>query len=221
MIVTAIPLVLILLCFDIFNSISLYIAISSLPKPPASPLGLREVAELVSFCATAIVPVIAVVGGWVAYRQFQAAETTRLVSVYMAISEKWDSDGIREARRRIYQFQSFWEAHRTELVHYPDAAQYLHALLLESGETSRLYRDYLLLMSYLEDIGLMCESDYLRIADVNNFIGQGIMSTLGLLLPQIIYERRDTKDAALYANALQLYRDLPTMKPRTIAGFGL
>lgn len=220
-----VPGVLILLCSDIFNSISPSIAIKNLPTPPGSPLHFRDVAELASFCATAIVPLVAVIAGWVAFRQFQAAETTRLVSVYMAISEKWEADGIARARRHLFQYDTFWEKHRAQLSAFQTSAHYIHAVLLDTGEEAKLlFRDYVVLMSYLEDIGLMCSKGYLSKSDVSNFMGNAIVSVIALLIPQIEYERRGIADpvirGAYYANALRLYEDLQKSKPTTITGFG-
>ena len=228
----ALPVILVLLCLDVVNGISLYRAIESLPKTPG-PLGLRDVAELVSFCATIATPFVAIGAGWIAFRQFQAAEKqfqaaekTRLVSVYMSIAEKWDSDGIAAARRQLYQLEEFWKSHHaTVLAGHPSAPDYIRAVLADGGETSKTYRNYILLMSYLEDIGLLCESKYLDIADISNIIGYGISEIIRLLLPQIEFERSGTtadvgEPAAHYANALLLYKKLQGMKPTTIPGFG-
>ncbi|HEV2188986.1 MAG TPA: hypothetical protein VGR70_17385 [Stellaceae bacterium] len=224
-----------LLVLDLVDGISLYIAIETLPKPPLLPLHLRDFAELVSFVATTLGPFIAIAAGVFAYRQFAAArnqfesaEKTRLVSVYLTVSEKWDSDGVAVARRQILGLEDFFVTHSTELGHFARASEYIHAVLLEFGENSRLYKNYILLMSYLEDIRLLCRNDYLSIVDVNNIIGEGVTSIVGLLLTHIEHERAEMarRDgprlaAGYYANALYLYDMLRPMTPVGIAGYGV
>lgn len=235
LLVIAFPLIFGLLVLDLVDGISLYIAIETLPTPPLLPLHLRDFAELVSFVATTLGPFIAIAAGIFAYRQFAAArsqfesaEKTRLVSVYLTVSEKWDSDGVAAARRQIIGLEDFFTAHATQLSHFRGASEYIHAVLLECGENSRLYKDYIVLMSYLEDIGLLCRNDYLSIVDVNNIIGEGVTSIVGLLLSHIEYERTEMarRDGAClaagyYANALYLYDMLRPMTPVGIEGYGV
>ena len=65
--------------------------------------------EALSFAANVSVPILAIVAGYIAYRQFGEAKDTRVATLYLQIMEKYNSDLLREGRRNIRRLS---DAHR-------------------------------------------------------------------------------------------------------------
>jgi hypothetical protein len=77
-----------------------------------------------------------------------------------------------------------------------------------------------IILSYIEDVGLLCRKRYVRIEDVNDIIGPSIVLQVSLSTIYISEFRRKNKSSAKYANAIWLYKRLRKKRPFQVHGFG-
>jgi hypothetical protein len=76
-------------------------------------------------------------------------------------------------------------------------------------------------LSFLEDLGLLCRRGYVSQNDVSEIIGPSITEIVAIMLPYISRERASYEiGPAVYANTLWLYDRLATAPQFTIPGHG-
>jgi hypothetical protein len=162
----------------------------------------RNLLEVINFTATAIVAGIALVAFIVTWSQLREVRKSRLAPVYMEISQKWDSDGLAAARFGINVRISDGTLNKPLPPNLQLAAD----------------RDFLMVISYLEDIGLLCRRGYLDIGDMADILGSSMIHYIDALRPQIDRERRDAGDRirreAKYANILWLRSNLEKIRSK-------
>jgi hypothetical protein len=200
---------------------------------------VRNLLEELSFTAIVLAAVIGAVALYVADSQLRAfvrlsrdfgaqigqAEAARTASIYVEVSTKWDSQEIATARDALEQLEKDYVALPTaaQTPHIPSASHHIwHKINVDHDENA--YDAFIVVASFIEDIGLLCQKQYVRIDDINDIIGSGLLYQIGLLLEQIRHERRTAPDLSRarsrYAFALWLYSELKPQKRFALDGFG-
>ena len=156
----------------------------------------RKTLELASFASSTALVIIGFVAFCVTWRQLREVQKSRLAPVYMEISHRWDSDGLSRSRSGI-------------------SARMLDGTiknLLPRNNADPAYHDFLIVVSFLEDIGLLCRKRYLSLEDIADIIGSSIIYYIDALRPQIDAARASEESKitreAKYANTLWLRDNL-------------
>jgi len=178
----------------------------------------RNIVEVVFFVSQIGVAILAAVALQIAKhhadhmaQRTQEAVRARKATVYMEINSRYNSSAVTYSRLRlVYLMELHAQGARAETV-----AEFVDARLREMyddafgkfDETLGGECDYtrtLKLLSYLEDIGVLVERQYVDAEDVFDFMG-GVITMVEVLLRQhIIWRRQQEGSPALYANALRL-----------------
>lgn len=171
----------------------------------------RNFWEIVYFVANSIFAVTGLFAILLARGQLVAAENVRLASVYMDITKRWTTDELLlTSRRTIGVLVDFYLANkaRPELQRYPDMGAYFRAVLEDCMASDRLkLRDYLAIVNFFEDVGLLCRKQYVRHEDLFDFLGASIVYYMAPMLPFILaLKRGSSAGGGIYANALWLFR---------------
>ncbi|HET7883248.1 MAG TPA: hypothetical protein VFL55_20345 [Acetobacteraceae bacterium] len=200
---------------------------------------VRAILEECSFLAVILAAIIGSIALYVADSQLRAfvrqsaafvehnrqSEAARTASVYMEVSSKWDSETVAGAREFLSSLQQEFDAlaadQRDPRITTP--SHYIHQRIQIQGD-EKAYAAFLVVASFIEDIGLLCHKRYVRIEDINDIIGSGLLYQITLMLEQICHERRIAPDPARsrsrYAFALWLYETI-TQHPRFgVPGYG-
>jgi hypothetical protein len=154
---------------------------------PGSPNYVRNSVELISFLAVAITAAVALWAIYFARQQVseasnsrEEAQTARLSSIYMHIVERWNSDVLLTARRKLFELVDIYRnnQHDADFVALNNernyVSYYLHALR-DNRNLLELY-SYTVLIQFFEDLGLMCYKRYIRQEDVFDFMGNSIIT---------------------------------------------
>jgi hypothetical protein len=177
-----------------------------------------------------IAALLSVPGAAVAFFQLRQARQSRLAATYLAISKEWDA---LVAARTLITISPF------ETRDCADHAQ-RGALLLEildrrvpfmpdhdiAGIENEILRQDLdrsldQILSYLEDLGLLCRKGYVSLADVADIIAPSIAEIVGIMRPYIERERSSYDPGlTIYANTLWLYERVVCSAQFGIPGYG-
>jgi hypothetical protein len=182
--------------------------------------GVRGFVEIVFFVSQIGVALLAAVALHVARNharhmaeRTKEAERARRATVYMEINSRYHSPAITYSRLKlVYLTELYAAVARTEtldefvdarlrVMWYQSFAKFDEA---QSGECD--YTRTLKLLSYLEDIGVLVEKEYVDANDVLDFMGGVILMVEKALRAHIIWRRQEEQDGSgsLYANALKL-----------------
>lgn len=200
---------------------------------------VRDLLEELSFVAIVLAAVIGAVALYVANSQLRAfvrlsrdfgaqirqAEAARTASIYVEVSTKWNSQEVATARDTLERLEKVYVAlpAAAKTPNIPSASHHIwHKINVEHDEAA--YDAFIVVASFIEDIGLLCQKEYVRIDDINDIIGSGLLYQIGLLLEQIRHERRTAPDVSRarsqYAFTLWLYAELKPQKRFAVDGFG-
>lgn len=171
----------------------------------------RNFWEIVYFVANSVFAVTGLFAILLARGQLLAAENVRLASVYMDITKRWTTDELLlTSRRTIGVLIDFYLANkaRLEFQRFPDMGSYFRAVLEHCMDSDRLkLRDYLAIINFFEDVGLLCRKKYVRHDDLFDFLGASIVYYMTPVLPFILALKRESPaGGGTYANALWLFR---------------
>lgn len=155
-----------------------------------------------------------------ARHQAITSEHSQLSNVYMQITAQWWEPEFIRSRSLLTVL--IREAESTEPGAMPEA---VNAFLKQKrvpptaapeapggtearAEPAPSHADYLQIMRFFEDVGLLCRKEYVRKEDVFDFIAASIQYYISALLPHILFLRRDHfKSQTIYANALWLHQE--------------
>jgi hypothetical protein len=154
----------------------------------------------------------------IASEHARQVESTRLGSVYMTVVDAWDSQQMVNSRKLMldlskqYAVDQAGERGKQGLIclgkHLYDLGQ--HDLLK--------FREYNVTLQFFENIGILCQRQYILESDVFEIFGGHIIHLTELFMPYIKLEREAVGNAeeakTLYANALYLYKAAMAQKPR-------
>jgi hypothetical protein len=188
-------------------------------EPGKIPNYLRNAFEILSFSSGPALFVAAVFAFIIAVRQAKEAENSRLSTVYMGIVDNWNSADLLEARRKIFKLVDLFRANRYDVYMAPftNESEYICYCLwqLSGGKNRDELRSHIILLQFLEDLGLLCYKEYIRKEDVFNFIGSPIETQLGFFRDYIQKSRQNadgTVSLSRYANAIYLYKAIQEFK---------
>jgi len=187
----------------------------------------RDALELGFFLVNIVVLPLGLVALVIARGHARELENTRQGSVYMTIVDKWNSTALVNSRAKIlnlyYEYNQKKQENLSEVVNVTDA-EYISAFVYNLGKNNKLleHREYVNILYFFEDLGILSRKGYIRTDDVYNFMGENITVLVGFLIPYIGMERnresvtrpRDPDILALYANALHLYNGAKAYAPQ-------
>jgi hypothetical protein len=155
-------------------------------------------------------------------KQNREATRARKAEMYLDISKQWDSSKIVKARNDLYELDEFFEKHKTRILgqNINDRADYFRYVLTAAEKHDDIYTAYIAVSSFTEDIGLLCRRKYVRLKDINDIIGDGLRETIGMVIGQIVAERRQDGAQSYYAQTLWLYERLNKMSSFSVEGYG-
>lgn len=200
---------------------------------------VHDLLEELSFVAIVLAAVIGAVALYVADSQLRAfvrlsrdfgaqirqAEAARTASIYVEVSTKWDSEEVATARDALERLEKDYLAlpAAAKTPDIPSACHYIWRKI-NADHDEAAYDAFIVVASFIEDIGLLCQKEYVRIDDINDIIGSGLLYQIGLLLEQIRHERRmapgPSRARSRYAFTLWLYGELKPQKRFAVEGFG-
>jgi hypothetical protein len=192
---------------------------------PGSPLF-----EHLSDLATVTLAVIGGLGIIFTFFQLDHAGKSRLAATYLNISKEWD--GLVAARTLITDTaftarDIATNAARGALVLNildgitPFEADGDPASIENDVQRQNLERSLDTVLSYLEDLGLLCRRGYAGMGDIADIIGPSIAEIVEIMLPYIEQERRGfAAGGTVYANTLWLYERVAQASQFSIGGYG-
>jgi hypothetical protein len=177
-----------------------------------------------------IAALLSVPGAALAFFQLRQSQKSRLASTYLAISKEWDA---LTSISRLITTSAFEtrdcedHAHRGALLLdiLDRRAPFLpeHDIFSIENEILRddLDRGLDTILSYLEDLGLLCRKGYVSEGDVADIIGPSIVEVVCIMLPYIERERSSYEAGpTIYANTLWLYERINCSTQFGISGYG-
>jgi len=122
-----------------------------------------------------------------------------------------------------YEYNQKKQQNLNEVANITDA-KYISIFIYNLGKDNKLleHREYVNILYFFEDLGILCRKGYIRTDDVYNFMGENITVLVDFLIPYIGMERDreavtrpgDPDILALYANALHLYNGAKAYAPQ-------
>ena len=181
----------------------------------------RTFFEIMSFISTAVaVPGVAIWAVFFAKKQAIEAERARLAAVYLEVTKRWGEDDLILSRRLFQEAKrKFIKNQSTDLLGFPVVggpfylcSEYIAYCFMSMRRTNRdkLF-PYIRILTYFEDLGVLCRQGYIRKEIILDFISGTIIEIIDLAIDYIKAYRRLNQppgepDTASYANLLWLYR---------------
>lgn len=188
----------------------------------------RTFCEVLSFVSTAfLVPVAAFWAISFARKQAAEAERSRLAAVYLEITKRWVDADLAGSRRLLQQAkqkfrntpgQDFSGDAITETLNN-DVADYIrYCLTALRGKDLSKFGEYVRILTFYEDLGVLCRQGYVSKDVILDFIGLTIVDIVDLCALYIRAARRrhsadGTPEEAVYANLIWLYREAKRFEP--------
>jgi hypothetical protein len=180
----------------------------------------RNLLEIANFLSGPLLAAIALVAFGVAWWQLREARRTRMASVYTEITKRWvESDLIASRRKfqeakRKYQTNPGIDAGDKPIAGalHADCPAYIGYYLVNLWDLDRAKLvEYLRILTFFEDLGVLCRLGYLKREIVLDFIGGSIIEYVELAIPYIKWARHKNPsagkpDEAVYANLIWLYK---------------
>jgi hypothetical protein len=182
----------------------------------------RTFFEILSFVSTAfLVPGAAFWAISFARKQAAEAERSRLASVYLELTKRWVDADLTSSRRLLQQAKQKFRTARnqdfsgqviTDTVN-DDLASYIgYCLVKLRGSDLSKFGEYVKILTFFEDLGVLCRQGYVSEDVILDFIGLTVIEIVELTADYIRTSRRrhssDGKvDEAVYANLIWLYRE--------------
>jgi len=177
-----------------------------------------------------IAALLSVPGAAVAFFQLHQSRQSRLAATYLAISKEWDA--LVAARTLItispFEHRDFDDNRQRGallLDILDQRAPFLPDLEITGIENEILRQDLDRsldqILSYVEDLGLLCRKGYVSQKDVADIIAPSIVEIVGIMLPYIERERSSyDQGPTIYANTLWLYERAIRSTQFGIFGYG-
>lgn len=170
------------------------------------PNYFRNFLELVFFIANIILLITAVIALIVARAHAAEVEHARLAAIYMDISALWSSSRVVESRMHILKLRDrFHDPAYSDLLkdRARPAPEYIRLVLnAERSRDRMLHSQHTAILTFLEDIGVLCKKDYVKADDVLDFIASPITLQMELL-EHYVLDLQATNPTA-YENAVDL-----------------
>jgi len=177
-----------------------------------------------------IAALLSVPGAALAFFQLRQARQSRLAATYLAISKEWDALVAARTLITVLPFENRdCQDHAQRGALLLDILDRLVPFMPDhdiAGIENEILRQDLdrsidQILSYLEDLGLLCRKGYVSQNDVADIIAPSIVEIIEILLPYIERERRDYDPGpTIYANTLWLYERAKYSTQFGIAGYG-
>jgi hypothetical protein len=173
---------------------------------PSDNNRLINLLEIFYFIANLLLCIVAIFALTFARRQAIEAENTRKASIYLQISALWSSHRTMSSRMYVIGLSdkfgdpSYMDPIKKEASSAPD---YIKRVLLAEQRRSRIsHRQKVFIITFLEDLGLLCEKGYVHELDVFEFISTPIVFQVDLLID---YIREFSHDGVTYSRTLSLH----------------
>ncbi len=176
--------------------------------------------EALSFAANVSVPILAIVAGYIAYRQFGEAKDTRVATLYLQIMEKYNSDLLREGRRNIRRLS---DAHRAGAsgqdfgLYLADLFDNLSARDLDDPGFE-VYNSCLRQMEFWEEVGVLVRRGLVDCEVLLDYMAGNIRYAEECFRPFIDAKWRANGNFEIYANAFWLMDQARFANAYTYAG---
>lgn len=218
--------------------LSFVLAQARLQAPFQSPIStvdrLHAYLEIVYFVASATLPILTVIAIYVAGDQFRLmrvqtrhAERARLATVYIEVSNRWDSEASTRARQAIEDVVDLYDAYGPASrpgAAAPVTVNSFIADVVEGDPTCPAANAAFYLLSLTEDLGLLCQRNYIAVRDLNDIVGGGVSRTIDLVRILIERDRAAETDPvtarARYAFTLWLREQLDPAERFSVPGHG-
>jgi hypothetical protein len=192
-----------------------------------SHIGGHDILENAFFIANTIVAIATPFILLFAIRQFQLTENTSRASVYLELGKRYHDDDIRYARQRIAKIErdhkvqleewlNIWQGGRCSTTSTTGQSLQAYAqcemmkLRAENAPDYRNPSEYskiIIILSFLEDLGVLYKNNYVAKKDIVNLMYGTISTTEKVLRDHIIWLRKDAGSDKYYANMLTLVKD--------------
>jgi hypothetical protein len=176
----------------------------------------RNFWEIAFFVTSSALAISAIFAFFIARSQLHSAENVRLAGVYMEITKRWTSPELTRSRSLLLELLDFFERHRADpgLARFADRRDYICEVLVAlKRENKRRFAEHMAIVSFFEDVGMLCRKNYLRKEDVFDFAGAPIVAYADLVLRYLELTRRPPAGGhTVYANTLWLYREAAKRK---------
>ena len=180
-----------------------------LKKGDRVPNYIRNLLEIVFFASQILLFITAIVTLLIAKAHAKEAENARTASTYMQIAAIWSSERVVASRMYLLTLRDRYrdKSYQDDLKRKSDSLQsYIKNVLHEDRKNSRLeHSKKVAVLTFLEDIGVLCKRGYVKYEDVIDFIAAPITLQTELLWDYIQDARGYSPASSTYANALLLY----------------
>jgi hypothetical protein len=165
--------------------------------------------ELIYHITNSSLMLVAVIALGVAWRQSREAENTRLATVYMNITEQWESVAVASSRMLINKLNEnfnnacYTDAHKTLSN---NVQEYIEKFLNNLEKSNRSdWRRYTRILAFLEHMGVLCEKGYVKKEDIFGFMASTIIHQVDLSMNYI--KAMQVNHSTVYSKTLYLYRE--------------
>lgn len=174
--------------------------------------GVKNFWELTYYITNSTLVVVASGALLVAWWQSAEARRNRLATVYLEITKRWSDADLKTSRKLLFELKSFYDRNAATLPQFGSAAEYVADFLLHLRRTNpERHSEYVQLLTFLEDLGVLCRQGHIHEHVVLDFICGGIVHYVELTMLHIKLRRRNdrvdgTPSLSTYANLIWLYR---------------
>ena len=149
-------------------------------------------------------------------RQLGEARNTRLATIYMETTNRWNAPEVVESRKLILDLARDFRSDSRLRGAIPDVGAFID-LVVSCVRSHDLYlhRKYVANLNFYEDVGGLCWKGYLQEDDIFNSMGGQIINQIELLSAYIDSARNKGTETSLstYANAIYLYNKAKAYRP--------
>ena len=170
--------------------------------PPGSDISgiksRKDLFEASYYLSQIAILFVALVAGFMAYRQFREAEKARLASIYISMDEKWTSPSIVESRRLMHDVVAqclLDPRYRGRMQHFPslearEALQdFAHEYLsVTKASNYDRYLKTMAIVDFLETFGMMVRKRYLNPNDIEPLIGMIVIAVHDIIGKHIAFD---------------------------------
>jgi hypothetical protein len=179
---------------------------------------VRDVLEVGAFIGTFLLFAVAGVALIVTRNQLRDAEKARLANVYLQISAAWSLPRVVASRmymltlRDNYRDPTYQDADKSVAKTAPE---YVKLVLLALRQTDRLgHHRRTFILTFLEDLAVLCKNDYVKDRVIFDFIGAPIVTQMELLEDYIAALRDPSQTSSSSPSS---YRNASDLRDRALA----
>ena len=161
--------------------------------------------EAASYVASISLPILATIAGYIAYRQLAEAKDARVASLYLQITENYNSEVLREARRDLHGLSDAHIASGAAVdfgAYLDDVFDALRSLPL-AHPGFQLYNSCMRLMEFWEEVGVLARRNLVDCNVLLDYMAGNIRNVDACFMT-FVTRRRHEDGNELYANALWL-----------------